>query len=77
MSREIHFKGRKPSKAQVLKHVRILIAEGWQHIEVFWGENWIELEKFNGYWHGSGWIRDISGADIASYELNQQGRMAA
>lgn len=72
MSREIHFNGRKPSKAQVLKHVRLLMREGWNHIEVFWGENWIEIENIHGYWHGSGWIRDISGQDLANFELNER-----
>jgi hypothetical protein len=72
MSREIHFNGRKPSKAQVMKHVRILVKEGWEHIEVFWGENWIELEKMQGDWYGSGWIRDISGQDIARFDLNER-----
>jgi hypothetical protein len=46
--------------------------EGWRHIEVFWGENWIEIENINGYWHGSGWIRDISGQDLANFELNER-----
>jgi len=72
MSREIHFNGRKPSKQQVMKHVRKLVQEGWYHIEVFWGETWIELENINGDWYGSGWIRDISGQDIARFELNER-----
>lgn len=72
MSREIHFNGRKPSKQQVLKQVRLLMREGWSHIEVFWGENWIELENIHGYWHGHGWIRDISGQDLANFELNER-----
>lgn len=72
----ITFEKRKPSKAQVLAKVRSAMAQGKSYIEVFWGENWIELEKFNGYWHGSGWIRDISGTDIAVFDLNQQGRAA-
>jgi hypothetical protein len=46
--------------------------EGWNHIEVFWGENWLEFENIHGYWHGSGWIRDISGQDLANFELNER-----
>ena len=72
MSREIHFNGRKPSKAQVLKHVRLLMREGWNHIEVFWGENWLEFENIHGYWHGHGWIKDISGQDLANFDLNER-----
>lgn len=72
MSREIHFNGRKPSKAQVVRQVRRLMREGWYHIEVFWGENWISFENIHGYWHGQGWIRDISGQDLANFELNER-----
>ena len=65
MSREIHFNGRKPSKAQVMKHVRGLVKDGWTDIHVIWGENRIEIENINGYWYGSGWIRKMSGYDLA------------
>ena len=65
MPREIHFKGRKPSKAQVMKHVRGLIKDGWTDIHVNWGENRIEIENINGHWYGSGWIRNMSGYDLA------------
>jgi len=70
MPREIHFNGRKPSKAQVLKRVRDLIKEGYGHIQVFWGENWLDFENIHGYWYGSGWIKDIGGQDLANLELN-------
>ena len=65
MPREIHFNGRKPSKAQVMKHVRGLVKDGWTDIHVIWGENQIEIENINGYWYGSGWIRKMSGYDLA------------
>jgi len=65
MPREIHFNGRKPSKAQVMKHVRGLVKDGWTDIHVIWGENRIEIENINGYWYGSGWIRKMSGYDLA------------
>ncbi len=72
MPREIIFNGRKPSKAQVMKHVRGLVKDGWTDIHVYWGENRIEIENIHGYWHGSGWIRGISGCDLANFELNQR-----
>jgi hypothetical protein len=65
MPREIIFNGRKPSKAQVMKHVRGLVKDGWTDIHVIWGENRIEIENINGYWYGSGWIRKMSGYDLA------------
>ncbi len=43
MPREIIFNGRKPSKAQVMKHVRGLVKDGWTDIHVIWGENQIEI----------------------------------
>jgi hypothetical protein len=65
MPREIIFNGRKPSKAQVMKHVRGLVKDGWTDIHVIWGENRIEIENIHGYWYGSGWIRKMSGYDLA------------
>ena len=66
------FSGRKPSKAQVVKKIKQAMREGADKIEVFWGENWIELENIHGYWHGHGWIRNISGQDLANFELNER-----
>lgn len=62
---------RKPSNAQVLKKINEGINEGNDYIEISWGENMITLEKqlINGKreaWYGSGWIRNISGSDLAS-----------
>lgn len=68
----IIFTDRKPSKAQVLARVRKAMKEGAPVIEVLWGENWIEIENIHGYWHGRGWIRDISGQDLANFELNER-----
>ena len=68
----ITFDGRKPSKAQVLKKVRSAMAQGKKYMEVLWGENWIEIENVHGYWHGRGWIRNISGYDLANFELNER-----
>lgn len=67
---EYYFQGRKPSNAQVLKKINEGINQGNDYIEISWGENMLTLEKqlINGKrdaWYGSGWIRNISGADIA------------
>jgi len=65
---EYEFTGRKPSNAQVLKKINEGISQGAKCIEISWGENMITLQKFNG-WIGSGWIKGISGYDIA-YKIN-------
>ena len=67
---EYDFTGRKPSKVQVLKQVNEGIKQNATLIHISWGENRVEAEKFkhNG-WVGSGWIKGISGYDIA-IELN-------
>lgn len=66
------FSGRKPSKTQVVKKIKQAMREGADKIEVLWGENWLEFENIHGYWHGHGWIRDISGCDLANFELNER-----
>lgn len=62
------FEGRCPSKKQVLKVIDKAISEGSNQINIWWGENTITLEKqrINGIWCGWGWIRRISGQDIAN-----------
>jgi hypothetical protein len=55
-----------------MKHVRALIKDGWTDIQVYWGENRLEFEKIQGYWYGSGWIRNIGGQDLANLELNER-----
>lgn len=66
------FEGRKPSKPQILKVVNQAIKSGHTRIEISWGENCIELEKDcypyprpNSKWFGHGWIKEISGDDLA------------
>lgn len=64
---EYYFEGRKPSNAQVLKKVNEAINKGHNTIEISWGENMISIERMhNKLWYGSGWIRNISGSDLAS-----------
>ena len=62
---EYNFTGRKPSNAQVLKKINEGINRGEDLIELYWGENAITLDKSTGSWIGWGWIRNISGADLA------------
>jgi hypothetical protein len=62
---EYNFTGRKPSNAQVLKKINEAINNGEDLIELYWGENAITLDKSNGSWYGWGWIRNISGSDLA------------
>lgn len=63
---EYEFSGRKPSNAQVLKHVNEAIRQNCRVINLSWGENWLEFQRMPaGIWLGSGWIRNISGADLA------------
>lgn len=67
----IEFKGKKPSKAQVMAKVKPLAASGASLIEVYWGENGLTLDKqgHNGSWYGWGWLKDIDADSIAA-ELN-------
>ena len=64
---EYYFQGRKPSNAQVLKRINEGIRENARVIEISWGENMITLQRIglNECWHGSGWIRNIAGSDLA------------
>jgi hypothetical protein len=60
------FEGKCPAKSQVSKVARAGMQSGASKIEIWWGENMIELEKaYNGLWFGRGWIRSISGQDLA------------
>lgn len=68
--KEIVFDGRKPSYAQVMRAVGEEISKGNTSIEITWGENVIELWFTCKQWFGSGWIKTISGSDIAD-ELNE------
>ena len=64
---EYDFTGRKPSTAQIKKQVSEGIKKNASMILISWGENRIDIERsYNGqYWLGSGWIKRISGSDIA------------
>jgi hypothetical protein len=69
--KEIVFDGKKPSYARVMRAVGEEISKGNTDLEVIWGENSIELyfDHRVKQWFGHGWIREISGSDVAK-ELN-------
>jgi hypothetical protein len=67
---EYEFMGRKPSKKQVLKQVEQGIKTSPEMLTISWGENWVQIIKlWNGSYQGNGWIKGISGYDIAN-DLN-------
>lgn len=68
---EYYFQDRKPSVKQVLKQVNEGIKQNAKLIEVSWGENMVTIQRIgsNEQWLGSGWIKGISGYDIAE-DLN-------
>ena len=63
----LQFDKRKPSKALIMRTIGVYISEGVVDFDIRWGENGITLEYNDSQeaWHGSGWIKDIGGADIA------------
>jgi hypothetical protein len=69
---EIEYKNRKPSKAVIMRTLAEYLKQGGKSFEITWGENTIELQWHDNHsqWYGSGWIKTISGNDIAD-ELNQ------
>jgi len=72
---EQYFDGRKPSKHQVIEAIRRGLSRGHNQFEIAWGENMVELEKGRAgpnTWIGWGWIKDISGSDLAD-QLNKEG----
>ena len=73
---EINFCGNKPSKAQIMSKIKAAIQSGAAAISITWGENWIELDySFNARaWNGHGWIKEISGDDIAQALTREQSR---
>lgn len=68
---EISFYNRKPSKAKIMRTLGVYLEQGGKSFSLFYGENWIDLDYHYKYkqWMGRGWIKDISGDDIAK-ELN-------
>lgn len=65
IAQEIVFKGKKPSKKQVINKALERVNKGFTLIEIYWGENGITLDLNNGNWYGWGWIKDIAGDEVA------------
>lgn len=67
----IVYKNRKPSRAVIMRTLAEYLKQGGKSFSITWGENWIELDYHPNQeqWYGNGWIKDISGDDIAR-ELN-------
>ena len=63
----VSFQNRKPSKPMVTKAIKDAIKQGYKAIDISYGENLIELvyHDNHGQWCGYGWIKTISGSDIA------------
>ena len=64
---EYEFHNRKPSIKQINACINNALKDNASMILISWGENRIDIERsFNGtQWLGSGWIKSISGYDIA------------
>ena len=65
---EQYFDGRKPSKNQVIQAIKRGLSKDYTQFEIAWGENMVSLEKGRSgpnAWIGWGWIKNISGSDLA------------
>jgi hypothetical protein len=70
---EEYFDGRKPSKSQLVRSIKRGLKQGYHMFEVSWGENMVTLDRqAGGRWAGWGWIKNISGDDLAN-QFNQEG----
>ena len=67
----IEYKNRKPSRAVIMRTLAEYLKKGGKCFSITWGENWIDLDYHPNQeqWYGNGWIKDISGDDLAN-ELN-------
>jgi hypothetical protein len=69
---EIEFNNRKPSRAVLMRTMAEYLKRGVKSFDLRWGENWIEIDWHPNQdkWYGRGWIKEISGDDLAR-ELNE------
>ena len=65
----------KPSRALIMRTIGVYLEQGHKELDIRWGEHWIEILRGGNKWFGAGWIKDISGDDIAK-ELNEIERQA-
>jgi len=68
---EINYEKRKPSRAVIMRTLAEYLKQGAKSFDIRWGENWIEIDWHPNQdkWYGRGWIKELSGDDIAN-ELN-------
>ena len=66
------FHNRKPSITQIKACIKNALKDDARTIEISWGENCLTIQRTgsNPNWYGSGWIKGISGDDLAQ-ELNK------
>ena len=70
---EQYFDGRKPSENQVIQAIKQGIRQGYHVFEIAWGENMVTLDRqAGGRWAGWGWIKNISGHELAE-QFNREG----
>jgi hypothetical protein len=70
---EEYFEGRKPSEKQVIQSIKRGLRQGLQDFEISWGENMVTLQKNrDNTWFGWGWIKNISGHELAE-QFNREG----
>lgn len=70
---DYYFEGRKPSLSQVKALAIKALKQGYGKVQIAWGENMLEIERYsNGQLYGYGWIKGISGQDMAD-ELQAKG----
>jgi hypothetical protein len=68
----INYEKRKPSRAVIMRTLAEYLKQGGKAFEIHWGENCIDVyfDPRVEQWFGYGWIKEISGDDIAR-ELNE------
>jgi len=55
----------KPTRLQVRKKLMEALGMGEYDIEIMWGENGVQFAKWDTGLRGYGWIKNISGVDLA------------
>ena len=68
------FHNRKPSKKQIESCFNNAMSNGTKAFDIIWGENVLEFtfNKAMSQWFGNGWIKDLSGQDLAEGWNNKQ-----
>ena len=66
---EFYFTGRRPSKAQLQKHIKQALMRNEKRIKLSWGEHTLELEKANliNAWVGWGFMKSIDADSLACW----------